>query len=731
MSAETSKAPLQCGDASVADDECNEGSSYYGVIKSYNERRGFGFIACEDTARLFGRDVYLSKEEAVILAKEPLLAISPTSGSGDGCIPPIKEGDFLQFQVQKSTEGYPQAVNARRLRRLRGTVVRPAEPGNLEGCIVIKGDSSSSSSEAAFAGDGSVKQMIGHEICVRQADCGHLRLAVNDEVAFCCAAVSEGSPQMLEARLIELLSTSRTGVAMLGCFLLELPRVLDFPEAAADEGASQPSAVLQGYGLADRVVLAGLPQDLEAAELMRLFGKLGASEATVSRLENAGWANGFATVSFPNGPIDIARMLVRAAHTINEQGATQLARLSSGAPHGVDSLGAPLLPALPVPTLVPDGDALMVRWSQVSVAAGYLVELRPVGEDAAWSSVDVAAGILQEVPGGVQLPSGLLGPQCAACRVNSMRLDVPYEARVTFFTAWGCKSQASAPSPPCTIHTGSTKQSVSSTPHSPIVPGTLQSNDDASRVHLTDFDGGDADAAAHGLHPSAQFMPPGGNLMMPPPVGWRAPSGNLIPPPAAPELIPFDEVGGGRSILIQWPTIVHATAYIVELYEETSGTLERFHRVVPDNLREVLVELRVGNLQPAGSYGACVRSVAPCGCESSPSPWSFAPPSWFPPPLPMAGWPGAMPPQVNAQQPHPAQLQSPSPLLATNPGSAPTTGLPPPPPSDPPAMEGAASELEASAPTTTTGGHVAPASGVPASGAEAPGVSGADALVLD
>jgi hypothetical protein len=218
-------------------------------------------------------------------------------------------------------------------------------------------------------------------------------------------------------------------------------------------------------------------------------------------------------------------------------------------------------------------------------------------------------------------------------------------------------------------------------------------------------------------------LQPGGNLMLlpgVPGVGWRAPSGNVIPPPEAPELLPFDEVGGGRSILIQWPTIVHATAYIVELYEETSGTLERFHRVVPDNLREVLVELRVGNLQPTGSYGACVRSVAPCGCESSPSPWSFAPSSWFPPPLPMAGWAGTLPPQANAQQLHPAHLQ-PSPLLATNPGSASSTGLPPPPPSDPPSVEGAAvSELEASSSATTSGGHVTPAPGVPA-----------DALVLD
>ena len=40
----------------------------------------------------------------------------------------------------------------------------------------------------------------------------------------------------------------------------------------------------------------------------------------------------------------------------------------------------------------------------------------------------------------------------------------------------------------------------------------------------------------------------------------------------------WQEPSGGRSIMIQWPTVVHATAYVVELYEETAQTVERFHR---------------------------------------------------------------------------------------------------------------------------------------------------------
>ena len=32
-----------------------------GVVKSYNDRRGFGFLACTETADRFGRDVYMPK----------------------------------------------------------------------------------------------------------------------------------------------------------------------------------------------------------------------------------------------------------------------------------------------------------------------------------------------------------------------------------------------------------------------------------------------------------------------------------------------------------------------------------------------------------------------------------------------------------------------------------------------------------------------------------------------
>ena len=44
-----------------ADDEDVSREVYLGVVKSYNDRRGFGFLACAETADRFGRDVYMPK----------------------------------------------------------------------------------------------------------------------------------------------------------------------------------------------------------------------------------------------------------------------------------------------------------------------------------------------------------------------------------------------------------------------------------------------------------------------------------------------------------------------------------------------------------------------------------------------------------------------------------------------------------------------------------------------
>lgn len=173
---------------------------------------------------------------------------------------------------------------------------------------------------------------------------------------------------------------------------------------------------------------------------------------------------------------------------------------------------------------------------------------------------------------------------------------------------------------------------------------------------------------------TAAPLPPGG--------GWRCIHGSLVPPPAMPELSSFDEAG--HTLLIQWPTVVHATAYQLELCQE-DGTVERYTIVAADGSgpEMALAELRIGGLQP-GACCACVRCVAPCGCQSAPSPWGVTTSgsAWST----LAQQPPVAPPLPQ----HPPEAPV-SVLLSTNPvGGA---AAPPPPPADAaPAVEAETAE---------------------------------------
>mmetsp|Transcript_31192 Transcript_31192/g.72711 ORF Transcript_31192/g.72711 Transcript_31192/m.72711 type:complete len:508 (-) Transcript_31192:166-1689(-) len=223
---------------------------------------------------------------------------------------------------------------------------------------------------------------------------------------------------------------------------------------------------------------------------------------------------------------------------------------------------------------------------------------------------------------------------------------------------------------------------------------------------------------------------------MPPPPSWRTELGTIIPAPCAPELLPYDETEAGtRSVQIQWPTVVHATAYTVELWEDGTSQPECFKRSVPDSVAELVVELRVGNLG-VRAYACRIRCLGPCGSESLPSDWSFLPPSWFyPPPNDPNGWTAQIFPQLVSQNvghdyshllgppplpavppPMPTSIGPPPltstapPLLSTNPSAAPPLGPPVhatiPPPAVPPqpVPSGAAAAAVASLPALS---HVA------------------------
>jgi len=137
---------------------------------------------------------------------------------------------------------------------------------------------------------------------------------------------------------------------------------------------------------------------------------------------------------------------------------------------------------------------------------------------------------------------------------------------------------------------------------------------------------------------SAAPLPPNGGCpptlilpgpgMIPQVPDWRCIHGNIVVPPAAPEMVATG--GHGRGTCIQWPAVIHATAYVVELFEQGTVASQCFTRAVPPGIMTALVDLHVDNLQPS-AYASRVRCAAPCGCESMSSAWSFLPAVALPP----------------------------------------------------------------------------------------------------
>lgn len=608
---------------------------YAGVIKSYNDRRGFGFLACLDTARRWGRDVYLSKVESQAAIAE---------GEAN-----LKEGDHVQFAVVLSLEGFPQAIGVQRLQVLKGTVLCCS--GAQGGVIACD--------EARFLGRSEIK--------VQSSECGSLILHPGDEVSF----VLEGSAEdgcLPEARLLQFVSTTRLPSDMLGCFFLEFPRLLMDPR-----GGHQPTPVdvlFIGHAFGNRICLAGLPPDMGEAELNNFFGKYGAVKVTVAHSTKCG----FASVEFSE-VVDVARLLTGGAHAFTVDPAiTLLARFNrrcGGNP-------GPTLPALPAPDLLPGEDgALIACWSPVGIAKAYRIEIRAAGAGG-WSDVD-AQGRVQ--PAGA---APLLNAQSQCLVISGLCPGVPYEARVSYVTSCGCCAEPSDASAPCLTpvhqpacspfgasvsqpfrHCGTcalvTQPSASlMVPCSPMST-TLQSSAPLLMPPAPCTPTG----AVHSL--GSVMMPPNGvastpthslgSVMMPPTPTASTSCTALVPPPlpspcahhgsllqqpcspstpimrqgsggccfhGAPlpqppvlhEVLPVN--GNSSALSVQWRSADDfAAGFSVELREGGAKCSERFAR--PASGLGGILELCIGGLSPGRGYMACVYAVSHCGCESAAS----------------------------------------------------------------------------------------------------------------
>lgn len=266
------------------------------------------------------------------------------------------------------------------------------------------------------------------------------------------------------ARMVCLLSSSRTAGTVLGCFFLELPRT------RTDEmpcEANLQLLQLPCHAFGDKLVLAGLPPDLDEAELMKFFSKQGANSAIVAHARSSS----FASVTF-SSTADVSRFLSRVAHAYADDKGTLIARLLPKEPKMEE---IPTLPALPAPTLSTDecteAGSLVVRWSPLVLALSYTVELRPVGTNSSWSSVDVTSKKLGA--------ASRFDSNCSECVVKSLQSTTSYEARVNYFTNCNTKSEASDPSKP-SLPSQEVKASSKASSNSAMAPTSLTTKPEPS-----------------------------------------------------------------------------------------------------------------------------------------------------------------------------------------------------------------------------------------------------------
>lgn len=582
-----------------ADDNQEQGSTevFCGSVKSFNSRRGFGFLSCEETAARFGRDVYLSKDEAMMLAAEPEVGHA-AADEKNKAPPPVQEGDVLLFQVKLSTEGFPQAVQVKKMRRLRGIVQR-APSSASDGVIIVTGDGSDHTEAPPQSPDVTLQQLLGAEVRLRQAECGQLRILPNDEIAFCCVSSTESGNHAWEAQLIDLISTTRSAGSEMGCFSLKLPQLRS--KATSQDGESSVAFTiveLQGHAVTDCIFLSKVPCDLCTTDLMRLFSQLGGQEAKVT-LGNGRSTLGYASVSF-NAAENIAKFLVHSSHTVSESGVTQLASVGPGSAEyyrdgGMDTRHLPSV-----------GHNNLNVASEETVHAVEPVCAQPLNLEVCTPAPNVSMGFPEPAPVPQVQPS----------------MCVP----------------------------------------TPLMTGGAT---------------------------------------------WRCAHRNIVVPPAAPEMLAIGE--NFCSLCIQWPTIVHATAYVVELTNQNNLTSQRYLHPMPDGVLPFVMDLRVDNMQP-GSYAANVRCIAPCGCESTCSPWSFGAVGTLVPPAA---------PALHLLQP----ATAPSIVPAVIPSVAPQGVVPhacPPPPNAPPTL-----------PVTATVPDSSGLPPIPEESLEAAGVGSDEILTLD
>lgn len=624
-----------------------DSEEFLGSVKSYNARRGFGFVACAQTAAKFGRDVYIAKAEAQLAfagdSHPPGSTQQLLTPPADKGIPlAFSEEDLIRFKVRLSVEGYPQAEQIHKVRKFLGIVVNPLP---AEEC-----DSDGKACEGRIVSDEMRLAFGKHAAILRRVHCGQARLVAGGRVTFCALDAADAElPEALLVVHIPRRDPVRGGI--LGCFLVSMPRApVSVAAAWSYQGRStriqstpREDMQLQCHALHDRIVVSGLPRDADEEELMNFFSKHGAVGAPVVHCDSGS----FASIHFST-PADISRFIASSTHAFADDKELRVVRLHPCRSAASGPTCMPGLPGLP-PPVVAFGEqpgVLLVSWQPVLLASGYIVELRPAGREGPWSKVDASNGRL----GGSA--AHRFDIDCQGCRIVGLAPNIAFEARISYTTACGCTSCTSMPSESCRLV--------------PQPAGTL------GLMQLS---------TTPGLSTKVGWPQAWSSAVQPQPfaASCRCIHGSVLPPPPTPKVEAADE---GLAVLVQWTCAPHAAAYVVELRESGSQHAERFLRSLSTEAAGSIAELRVGGLcvQPGSCsrYVAQVRAVSACGCESEPSAAAVSPPigadTWMPKPEgvnAIAGFASQQVPEVPDSPSATTSGQLPS-LLSSRPSATPT-----------------------------------------------------------
>eukprot|EP00746_Dinoflagellata_sp_MGD_P142335 gnl/MRDRNA2_/MRDRNA2_75317_c0_seq1.p1 gnl/MRDRNA2_/MRDRNA2_75317_c0~~gnl/MRDRNA2_/MRDRNA2_75317_c0_seq1.p1 ORF type:complete len:648 (+),score=108.97 gnl/MRDRNA2_/MRDRNA2_75317_c0_seq1:66-2009(+) len=564
-------------DAAAGDRVTNDGRLFCGVVKSYNARRGFGFLACDETAKIFGRDVYLSKEWAV------------ENGNS------VDEGDYVMFAVAKSDEGFPKATQLQQLQRLRGEVLHFS---------VDAGGAISCPESNDFFG--------GQEIFVGPSDCGRLLLVKGDHVDFCIEHIKGGG---LRARMVSLVKTVRPHGSMLSCFTLELPH-------KGGDDSERKVYKLPAHAFGGRLCLGGVAETMTEEGLLAFFARQGGS---LCKVQHSGACSGFASLTFPN-PDDLLRFLVLETAAFTEKcGDTVLVKLTSTEK---SDFGA--LPAASPPRLIPlDGRALRVEWDKVAIAAAYIIELRNLRDEAAqWCVVDPQSGQLRN---SSETHDEVFGAGTFSCIAMGLMPGSSYEARLTYRGVCGCKASKSALSAACSVDEVSQQTNSGSRPPArPLAApqGIRQTVSLSNAVAQAPpnvsqgLPGTLPPAMQSGLRPQGvpQGLAAAIPAMVPAPMPQVLPSAmpaglpansTALAPMFAPGLWPSQACAA--SLTVSWQPIAAAAAYSVELRQEGACTGQVFDVFAGPGCSTELVAC---GLDPGRRYAASVRYRTANGQEA-------------------------------------------------------------------------------------------------------------------